>query len=354
MRKLATIVRVDDINPIKGADNIEVATVRGWRLVVQKGEFKVGDKAVYCEIDSMLPIKPEFEFLRKSCYKKMSDGTEGFRIRTMKMLGQVSQGILFPLDILGYTVPEAAQIGDDVTDYLGIKKYEPPTPACLSGKIRGMMPSFIKKTDEERVQNLVSELEYWKGSHCYISEKVDGSSCTIYLKDGDFGVCGRKLNYLEYERGYLYRKFYNLTHKNKKDFTNSYWKVVRKYGLENKMRNYGGNFAIQGELYGEGIQGNRYKVKGQHLALFSVFDIDAYAYRPLEDLLTFSKLLEVNTVPIIEKNFGLYHTVDELVELSKGRSVLYNTEREGIVIRALDSSFSFKAINPKYLVKHKL
>lgn len=142
-RKLASVVKVLDIKPIPGADAIEVATVKGWNVVVKKNEYKVGDLAIYYEIDSYLPIKPEFEFLRKSSYKKMADGTEGFRLKTVKLRGQISQGLLTPLTF------DAVE-GEDVTERLGVTKYEPPIPAQLAGLVKGLFPSFIPKTQEER------------------------------------------------------------------------------------------------------------------------------------------------------------------------------------------------------------
>jgi len=146
MRKLATIRKIDDLQPIEGADRIELAIVDGWKVVVTKG-LNIGDKIAYCEIDSFLPIKPEFEFLRKSSYKKLIDGTEGFRLRTVKLKGQISQGLCIPLNEL----PQLAnnQIGDDVSEILGITKYDPPIPASLSGLAKGNFPTFLKKTDEE-------------------------------------------------------------------------------------------------------------------------------------------------------------------------------------------------------------
>ena len=192
VRKLASIQKVIDIKPIEGADRIEVATILGWQLVVKKGEFKIGDYCVYCEIDSILPDKPQFEFLRK---KK-------FRIKTMKMRGQISQGIAFPLSILGdetnigfhinniisNTDFEEMCLGQDITEELGITKYELPIPANMAGKVKGNFPSFIPKTSETRIQNIPYILEKYKGTHCYISEKLDGTSVTYYLKDDIFGV----------------------------------------------------------------------------------------------------------------------------------------------------------------------
>ena len=140
-RKLASIVTIENLSPIPEADLIEVATVKGWKLVVKKNEFKVGDSAIYCEIDSFLPMREEFEFLRKTSYRKMRD-LEGFRLKTIKLRGQISQGLLLPVDILGDL---HYQIGDDVTERLGIIKYEPPIPASLIGVAKGPFSSLSPK-----------------------------------------------------------------------------------------------------------------------------------------------------------------------------------------------------------------
>jgi RNA ligase (TIGR02306 family) len=151
-RKLASIRQISEIREIPGADAIELAIVDGWQVVVAKNvNHKVGNYVVYCEIDSFLPIKPEFEFLRKSSYKKMGD-QEGFRLRTIRLRGVLSQGLILPLDEV---IPfpnnlDYMEVGKDVTELLEIKKYEPPVPAELAGKVKGMFPSFIPKTDEER------------------------------------------------------------------------------------------------------------------------------------------------------------------------------------------------------------
>ena len=144
-RKLATIRKIKDIVPIEGADAIELALVDGWQVVVAKNVgHKVGDKIVFCEIDAFLPIKEEFEFLRKSSYKKMGD-QEGFRLKTIKLRGQISQGLILPYSVIpiaqfasAYDLPE----GMDVSEMLGIVKYEPPVPAQLAGKVKGFFPSY--------------------------------------------------------------------------------------------------------------------------------------------------------------------------------------------------------------------
>jgi hypothetical protein len=149
MRKLATIRKVADIKPIKDADAIELAIIDGWQCVVKKGSVKKEDIVLYAEIDSFLPVKPEFEFLRKSSFKTMADGSAGFRLKTVRLRGELSQGLVMPLKDVGLDCAGIG-LGQDVTEALGVKLYEPPIPADISGMVEGAMPSFIKKTDEER------------------------------------------------------------------------------------------------------------------------------------------------------------------------------------------------------------
>ncbi|MDJ1473515.1 RNA ligase (ATP) [Xanthocytophaga flava] len=329
MRKLASIQRIKNLEPIPEADAIEKATVLGWQLVVKKGEFAVGDLCVYCEIDSLLPEKPEFEFLK----------ARGMRIRTVRLRGQVSQGICFPLHILPKDTPITEDL--DVTDILGIIKYEPPVPAQLAGIAKGLFPSFIPKTDETRVQVLQELLDACQGDTCYVTEKLDGSSVTYYLRNGEFGVCSRNLELFETP-------------------DNSLWKVARTLKIEEKLRSLTGNFALQGEIIGEGIQGNLYKLKGQTVQFFNVFDIDQYKYLDFEGFQKTITQLDLTPVPILETDFALSNDIQALVEKSKAKSVLNPAVwREGIVIRPLTEKVgtlgrvSFKAINPEFLLKYE-
>ena len=359
-RKLASIRRISDIQEIPGADMIELAIVDGWKVVVAKDVgHKVGNLVVYCEIDSFLPIKEEFEFLRKSSYKKMGD-QEGFRLRTVKLRGQVSQGLILPISVFGaygYRMSEdllnenpalepnksvispsemiELVVGNDVTEVLGIVKYEPPIPAELAGKVKGLFPSFIRKTDEERIQNLASEYEEMKKHTYYETEKLDGSSATFYYNNGEFGVCSRNLELLETEG-------------------NTFWKVARDLDLENKMKEYGMNISFQGELIGEGIQGNPYKIKGQTVRFFNLFDIDLQVYHSLSVFKETMKVLGLETVPVLRTNFKLPDTIDELLKMADGKSELNpNFDREGIVVRSLDRTISFKVISNKFLLNEK-
>jgi RNA ligase (TIGR02306 family) len=338
-RKLASIRKIEKIDPISGADKIELVTVDGWKVVVAKDVgHKIGDFVVYCEIDSFLPIKPEYEFLRKSSYKKMGD-EEGFRLRSVKLRGQISQGLILPIkDVIPFPdVLDYMEVGKDVTELLGIVKYEPPIPAELAGKVKGGFPSFIPKTDEERIQNLSSEYEEWKTQsdhEFYVTEKLDGSSATFYMKDGVFGVCSRNLELLETE-------------------DNTFWRVARILDLETKMKNVGMNFSIQGELIGEGIQGNPYKIKGQTVRFFNIYDIDLREYYSIHILNRIVKdvMGGLETVPVLETNFKLPETIDELLKYADAKSALNpNFDREGIVIRNGNKSISFKVISNQFLI----
>ena len=333
LRKLASIRKISDIQSIPGADMIELAIVDGWKVVVAKNvEHKVGDMVVYCEIDSFLPIKEEFEFLRKSSYKKMSDGTEGFRLRTIKLKGQVSQGLILPLKDLQLPNKDLIEVGMDVTNLLGISKYEPPIPAELSGKVKGLFPSFLRKTDEERVQNLSNEYENLKQHKFYVTEKLDGSSATFYSKDGVFGVCSRNLELLETEG-------------------NTFWKVARELKLEEWLTSQDVNYSIQGELIGESIQGNPYKIKGQTVGFFNAFNIDTQEYLGLEEFEKLISSMGIKSVPILDREFTLPDTIDELLTYADEKSVLNsNFDREGVVIRSLDRKISFKVISNKFLL----
>lgn len=345
MRKLATIQRITDIKPIPNADAIEVASILGWKVVVKKDEFNVGDLVVYCEIDSLMPKRPEFEFLKHSKY----------RIRTVKLRGQISQGICFPLDILSIDLRwhiremEMAKlhnihgadgaVGMDVTNALGVEKYEPPIPAELAGEAKGAIPSFLIKTDEDRIQILPEIPIKYGGKEFVETEKLDGSSTTIFWKDGLFGVCGRNWEYYESP-------------------TNSIWKFARKNHLEEKMGELGRNLALQGEIIGEGIQKNKYKLKGQTIRFFRVFDIDKYEYLSYDEMLELLEKWGLESVPILNKNFIMPNSVDEIIEHAIGKSVLNpDVEREGVVFVRYEAKeqgrVSFKSISNKFLLDNK-
>ena len=347
MRKMATIRRIDELNPIEGADKIEVATVGGWKVVCQKGLYVVGDLVVYCEIDSFIPTTIAPFLTKDGHYPKTYEGVEGERLRTIKLRGQISQGLLLPTFKTEHNVSYIHQgppsIGvfmkiveeeDDVSEFLGIVKYEPPMSAQLAGVARGNFPSQIPKTDQERCQNLKREISQAGDTTFEVTEKLDGSSMTVYLIDGVFGVCSRNLDLKESEG-------------------NTFWKVARELDLETKMRFMGDNFAIQGELIGEGIQKNIYDIKGHRFMVFDMYDIIEGDYMTPDKVRAICKVQNLNHCPVILPNGSVNHTIDELLELAEGKSELnVKTEREGLVFKAVNGSFTFKAISNKFLLKH--
>lgn len=381
MRKLASIQTIADLEPIPGADQIVKATVLGWNVVVKKGEFSIGDPCVYFEIDSLLPVTDAFSFLARSGVKKIliADNTwaEGYRLHTVKLKGQVSQGLALPITLFAHLLPKDLKKGQDVTKELGVVKYEVYEPEPVFQKASrkpvifpswlpkgaGMFvkhhfptlaiamwgvnlkhfPEFIPKTDETRIQAVPGVLTRHNDKLFYVTEKLDGSSITVFYKDGLFGVCSRTILLPE-------------------DPNNKYWKAALALELDKKMPEWAkwyGNFALQGELVGEGIQGNKYNIKGQKIFFYQAYNIDRRCY--LNNFTGLRTLFNLPTVPILTHHFTLENkSVDDLVELSKGKSQLASVKREGIVIRPhMESAdpelgrLSLKVINPDFLLEHK-
>lgn len=370
-RKLATIRRISAIDPIPGADQIVKLTIDGWELVSQKDNFKAGDLAVYFEIDSFLPVRPEFEFLRPRCFKSTTNLGDGFRLRTIKLRGQISQGLAMPVgELFAYdhekglyyiNHPEHGHVtvgeGDDVTDLLDVKKYEQPIPAQLAGRVKGNFPTFLRKTDQERVQNCFNSVKKWIGykepatpandnerSNFEITLKLDGSSITMYHNDGQVGVCSRNLDL-------------------KRDYNNAFWYTAINARILPALVDFGRNVAIQGELMGPGIQGNREALQHNKIFIFDIFDIDAQRYlTPSEreimlDDLEMSGIVDVRYVdhaPVIGVvSLDSYETVGDVLAVAD-RSSINNTVAEGVVFKSyLPNGPTFKAINNKYLLAEK-
>ena len=340
-RKLASIQQVLEVNPIPGADRIEAVKILGWTVVCLKDRVKPGDMVVYIEVDSIVPDLPVFEFLRK--YK--------FRVRTINMKHTISQGLVMTLDEMGLT-DNIYEIGEDLTEKLGIIKYEFPVPLHLSGEILGRRPSFVPKTDEYRLQSYPELLVEMADKRAYISTKVDGTSSSVYFNptlEDSFGLCSRNLNL-------------------KRDPNNGHWKVALKHDLENKMRDmqlsyaFDNGFVIQGELAGPGIQKNRMELKELELYVFDIFDIATYTYLDVSDMMTVCRELGVKTVDIT--GYGGYDdmTVEQWLAYAEGNYPGTSNPIEGIVVRTCEAirtdlldghRLGFKVINNKYLLKEK-
>jgi hypothetical protein len=360
MRKLASIKQVSDILPIEGKDRIELAIIDGWQVIVKKDEYKIGDKTVFVEIDSQLPEKPEFEFLR----------SKKFRIRTMKLGGILSQGISFPMSILPQN--RKYNLEDDVTDILGIKKYEKYEEVeteqikgknkykhpifkylfrykfirniFLSKKENKGFPEFISKTDETRLQNIPNILKN-KDAKYIVREKCDGQSGTFFLKripkkwfwkkdSFDFGVCSR-----------------NLRLWNEND--SSQWFVANKYQLKEILKELISDkdfVAIQGECVAPKVQGNKYKVAEPDLYVFNlIYPNGKVNCIEGEEILN---KFGLKWCPLIDDNFTLLDSVNEMLDYSTAESKLYPTLREGVVLRNYEKNTSFKVVSPDFLIKN--
>ena len=338
MRKMATIRKIDALLPIVGADAIECAVVGGWTCVVKKGEFKEGDLAVYCEIDSWIPheIAP---FLSRGNFPRVYNEVKGERLRTVKLRGQLSQGLLLPLEPTCANIESELIEGLDVSLPLNIVKWERPMNAQLAGMAKGNFPSLIHKTDQERVQNLKSEITQavTDGLQFEVTEKLEGSSMTVYLIDGVFGVCSRNLDLKETE-------------------DNTFWQVARRDGIEAKMRAIPGtDFAIQGELIGPGIQGNIYKLSKPEFRVFDVYSISGGYYLTPSKRYAIINAMGLLHVPVFKSDFMLTtETVADLLQMAEGKSVMgtiAGPEREGIVFKQVNGGMTFKAISNRYLLK---
>ena len=345
MRKLATIRVIENILPIDGADAIEVATVGGWKVVVKKGEYEVGDLAVYFEIDSWIPFEMA-PFLCKGKEPREFEGVKGERLKTIKLRGQLSQGLLIPLNqAFPLDVFERIE-GEDVTEVLGIKKWEKPMNAQLAGMARGNFPSLIPKTDQERCQNMVKEIVAANeaGMKFEVTEKLEGSSMTVYRIRGEFGVCSRNMDLKETEG-------------------NSFWATARKDDIEAKMIAVDEfwDFAIQGELIGPGIQGNIYNLKQPEFRVFDVYNIQAGQYLVPQDRRRLIEKMGLNHVPVLAAAAELHDTlgitdIPQLLKYAEGKSVMGDItgpEREGVVFKQVDGGMTFKAISNKYLLGEK-
>lgn len=340
-RKLVTIQEVKEIVPIKNADAIELVKIMGWQCVVKKGEFKAGDRGVYFEVDSYLPIEDKYEFLRLSSYRNNEFMGEGFRIKTMRMRGQISQGLFLPISSYEGLGLEEKEIGEDITEILGVRKWDVPEVEGSSGTIIGQKPFGIPTTDELRVQSAEILIEKLSGKPYYITTKMDGTSCTIYHNEGNVGVCGRNTEY-------------------KDDGKCSMWTLAHKHNIPEKLRKYGKNIAIQGEFCGHGIQKNRLKLKEAHLYVFDILDIDTGRKYGYYDMVRIIDELGLESVPIEEVGDSFDYTLDELLERARGKYPS-GLDKEGIVIRPLEPEYiqevsgklSFKVINNDFLLKEK-
>jgi hypothetical protein len=424
-RKLVTVRKISELLPIEGADAIELAVVDGWKCVVRKGEFTDGDYAVYFEIDSFLPSTDKrFDSFMKSSREYL--GVIGHKLRTIKLRRQISQGLAMPVklfpeilsklivpsdgrayelsDVMFDNTPLAihalvnenfSQIeGIDFAEVIGIVKWEPPVSGSVQGQAAGSFPSFIRKTDQERHQNLKDEIfgyedrliefdtagisdeaiigmedsgriiyenknnKYFKvikakaspDAQYEVTLKLDGTSCTYFKRDGEVGVCSRNLELKINDENIASNALVNI-------FVHS--------GLQTLFSGTGGrNLAFQGEVMGPGIQGNRENFKHPTFYLFDIFDIDAGEFlAPRDRQAIFTDMINLGAnpklikhVPIISQSATLQELgitdTESLIKYADGPSINHKI-REGVVFKRIDGKFSFKSISNTFLAKEK-
>jgi RNA ligase (TIGR02306 family) len=337
-RMMAWIAKINEVAPIPNADSIEAYRVGGWWVVDKKDAYKINDLVVYVSIDSWVPhaVAP---FLSKGQEPREFNGVKGERLRTVKLRGQVSQGLLLPIET---AFPGSdrrfwwSQVNVDISERLGIQKWEAPIPAQLAGDVEGVFPTVVPKTDQERIQNLTEELKTWQGNSAFtweVTEKLDGSSMTVFVHGDREGVCSRNWAL-------------------KETAGNTLWAVARREQLIEKIRQTGRNLALQGELIGEGIQGNAYNVKGQDFRLFDIYDIDRGEYLGPLERRVFADTHGIKHVPVLATEMVIEEWVTGLLTMADGVSALNSkTNREGLVFKC--NTFggpSFKAISNRWLI----
>ncbi len=379
MRKLATVQTIKTLDKIEGKDRVVYASFEnvGFRVIVST-DFNVGEKVVYCEVDSILPQRPEFDFLKSRCYVEK---LKGYRIKNMRLCGLYSEGIVFKLNILK---EKTYADGQDVTKELNITKYDPE--ASMELKVKGTRkhskliklllrfsafryiynkikkrsdplkpwPKWARKSDETRAQNLNYIYEKYVNENFYYTEKLDGSSTLYGYVDDKFVVCSR--NY-QVKNG------------------SAYWKFAIDNDLKNIFKKVRGilkeDFYVQGELIGPGIQKNRYNLKEYAFFAYNFYllkqkryvgyhTLDTYTYLFKKDTTT-SDLI-INKVPYLGSFSWQVKNIQELLDLAKGVSQLNSSiPREGIVVRSVEprapdedqsNMLSFKVINPDFEINY--
>lgn len=343
-RKLATVRQIEEVRAIPDADKIVAYRIGGWWVVDSIDKYSVGDVVVYAEPDSWIPhsLAP---FLSKGLEPRIHQGIAGERLRTIRLRKQLSQGLLLPFTATMAIYIGAAQDskfldfdGVDVSEQLGIIKWEPEQPTSFAGDVKGVFPSFIPKTDQERIQNLSHELADWQKTDITweVQEKCEGQSVTVVFNDAEFDVCSRNLMLKESD-------------------SNTLWVTTLKYDLRNKLTTLGRNIAIQAELIGPKVQNNIYKLTDHQLAVFDIFDIDQKSYLTPAERTALVDQLGLLNAPLIDANFSLAgFTIDQLLDMADGKTVINKSEhlREGLVFKANTvDRISFKSVSNKYLLK---
>lgn len=332
--KLATIEEIKQIKPIDGADKIELASINGWDIVVKKDEYKKEDICIYVCIDTL--VDPSFEAF--SFLKDKNNSEQWARIKTIKLKGVFSQGLIISTNYLPKNIN--FNIGDDVSSYLPIKKYEKLDVLVANGTTTHFEPfptSIIPITDEDNLKTNIKVMEELRNKSVNITLKMDGSSMTVINKNGQFIVCSRRLIL---DEGAVMYQYTNKEH------------------FKNKLENM--NIAIQGEFCGPKINKNQMGLNIYKYYVFTIKNLDTNNYLSYDEMVDICKKLSLDYVPLITKMVITNETIDDLQKLAN--EVTYNLQNnkkvpgEGIVIRPnqpiysdnLKKMLSVKIINQNY------
>ena len=347
-RQMATIRRVAEVKDIEGADLIQAYRIDGWWVVGQKDQYKEGNLVIYCEIDSWIPheLAP---FLSRGKEPKEYNGIKGERLRTIKLRGQISQGLLLPKDIVESKLGVEVFEGECYDGLLNIIKWELSEKEFIKKYLanpearEGGFPWFIPKSDQERIQNIKDvQIKSWVDRKLTfeVTEKLEGSSMTVYYVSNkhiqDEGVCSRNINIkLEQEN-------------------NNFIKAEKQFDILNKIKTSGRNIAIQGELLGPGVQGDYYDLDELDFYCYNIWDIDNQSWLNPYERVELCSNIGVKHVPVLDSEYEpKEYTRDYFLDLADGFSTLCGKLREGLVFKSNNTTDQFKAVSNDYLLESK-
>jgi len=361
MRKLVTVRKISAIESIQGADKIEKVVVDGWNVVAQKGIHEVGKDILFFEIDSFLPESdPRFESFMKFGTRTF-DGVKGHKVKTIRLKGVYSQGIIMPLS----EFPEITDPQEDVdyAEVVGVVKWEKPEVVGYNGDAKGTFPWFLRKSDQERIQNLYGKLSQTNYNTKFVGTlKMDGSSITVFYVEGEkysdegFGYCSRNQQLKIPEEvlfcGQLTKHLEIDITSSGKFFQGAYSSNLF-YKAKELHKKFGSYYAIQGELVGAGIQGNFEKFDTYQVFAYNIFDIEKQEYVDYNTFTQMAEAVDLQICPVVyEEQYILQESLEDILAMANGTG-LKADYREGIVWREVDGQTSFKAISNRYLEKQE-
>ena len=308
-----SIQKINNIVKHPNADSLSVAKVLGWQVVFNhtQHQYNEGDWVVYVEIDSILPDKPAFEFLRKL----------NFRIKAVTLRGVESAGIIFPISLLeecGYDLHGSFYEGMDVTDIIGASHYTKPVPVEMAGEAFGGLPGYLKMTDEKNIRSFPDTITELIGHPYYITRKDDGTSASYFLLKGEFGACSRNVHL-------------------KPSTTNLFWRLAEKYQIERHMREFfkDRDVAVQGEIVGPSINDNHLGLKESELHIFNVWFINERVYGDFSCLVDFTTTTKIPMVDVLQIGNSFNYDLKQLIQFANKQKYPNNSApAEGIVLRS--------------------